>query len=168
MGKSAERILIMDGEKIRELRSNRRSTEMRIKEFCARQVPAEIFHYTLSQMRAIDTLYALTRDSGEGVQLKALAEKLGITPAAASEMVDTLVRKGAIIRRNDPNDRRAVRLYVGEKLQDRFEACEKALDNLTERFLSTLSQDEVDTIIAVTGKFAEFTADPDNFAEVEQ
>ena len=141
--------------------------ETRVNEFCAKQVPAELFRYTLNQMRTIRAVQQLTQEYPAGVQLKMLAEKLNVTPAA-SEMVDTLVRKGAIIRRNDPNDRRAVRLYVGEKLQDRFEACEKAMDNLTERFLSTLSQDEVDTFIAVTGKFAEFTADPDNFAEVEQ
>ena len=157
----------MNEASIRELRTNRRHTEMRIKEFCARQVPAEIFHYTLSQMRAIDTLYSLTRDTGKGVQLKVLAESLAITPAAASEMVDTLVRKGAIIRKNDPDDRRAVRLYVGEKLQERFEKCELMLDDITRRFLATLSPEEVKTFVNVTSKFAAFTADPDNFPEVE-
>ena len=38
-------------DRVIELRRNMRRTEMRIKEFCARQVPTEIFHYTLSQMR---------------------------------------------------------------------------------------------------------------------
>ncbi|MBO7327532.1 MAG: MarR family transcriptional regulator [Lentisphaeria bacterium] len=157
----------MAEELIRELRSNHRVSNARIKEFCARQVPAEIFHYTLSQMRAIDTLYALTRDTGKGVQLKVLAEKLSITPAAASEMVDTLVRKGALLRKNDPEDRRAVRLYVGEFLQQRFEKCEDQLDDLMGRFLETLSVDEVEKFIEVSRKFAAFTADPDNFPEVE-
>ena len=154
-------------EMIRELRNNHRVSNTRIKEFCTRQVPAEIFHYTLSQMRAIDTLYSLTRDTGKGVQLKVLAEKLSITPAAASEMVDTLVRKGALIRKSDPDDRRAVRLYVGEVLQQRFEKCENQLDGLMRRFLETLSASEVENFVAVSRKFAAFTADPDNFPEVE-
>lgn len=158
----------MADEKIRVLRKNMRLAEIRIKEFCARQVPTELFHYTLSQMRAIDTLYTLTRDSGSGIQLKVLAENLAITPAAASEMVDTLVRKGAIIRKNDPNDRRAVRLYVGESLQERFENCEAQLDELMERFLNTLPAEEVASFMAVAGKFADFTADPSNFPEVEK
>ena len=158
----------MNEDMIRELRRNLRFSERRIKEFCAKQVPAEIFHYTLSQMRAIDTLYALTRDSGNGIHLKELAESLAITPAAASEMVDTLVRKGAIIRKNDPNDRRAVRLYVGESLQARFEECESQLDDLMARFLGTLPASEVEVFEKVIAKFSDFTADPTNFPEVEK
>lgn len=152
-------------DRVIELRRNMRRTEMRIKEFCARQVPTEIFHYTLSQMRAIDTLYALTRDSGNGIHLKELAESLAITPAAASEMVDTLVRKGAIIRKSDPADRRAVRLHVGNTLQERFESCEKQLNTLTGNFLDTLTENEKRLFIDVVAKFAEFTSDPENFPE---
>ena len=145
-----------------------RFSERRIKEFCASQVPTEIFHYTLSQMRAIDTLYSLNRDSGAGVQLKVLAETLAITPAAASEMVDTLVRKGAIIRKSDPADRRAVRLFVGDTLRERFEDCESALNGLMERFLATLSENEKDVFCEVAEKLARFTADTDNFPEVKR
>ena len=152
-------------DKITALRRNMRRTEMKIKEFCARQVPTEIFHYTLSQMRAIDTLYALTRDSGNGVQLKILAENLSITPAAASEMVETLVRKGAIIRKNDPADRRAVRLYVGDSLRERFEVCELQLNEITDRFLKTLTAAEEQHFISVMEKFADFTSEPENFPE---
>ena len=152
-------------EKIIDLRRNMRRTEMRIKEFCSRQVPTEIFHYTLSQMRAIDTLYALTRDSGNGIHLKELAETLCITPAAASEMVDTLVRKGAIVRKSDPADRRAVRLHVGDSLQERFESCENQLNILTANFLNTLSENERQTFFDVAANFADFTSDQANFPE---
>lgn len=152
-------------EKIKKLRRDMRHTEIRIKEFCAKQVPIELFHYTLSQMRAIDTLYTLTRDTGHGIQLKTLAENLSITPAAASEMVDTLVRKGAIIRQSDPNDRRAVQLLVGDSLRERFEKCESQLDELTGKFLSTLSVEEQNIFCQVAEKFSDFTADPDNFPE---
>ncbi|MBE6357039.1 MAG: MarR family transcriptional regulator [Lentisphaerae bacterium] len=158
----------MNEDMIRELRRNLRFSERRIKEFCAKQVPAEIFHYTLSQMRAIDMLYTLTRDTGNGIQLKVLAENLNITPAAASEMVDTLVRKGAIIRRNDPADRRAVRLYVGDKLREGFEYCENQMNVITADFLATLSAAEAECFTSVAEKFAEFTADPDNLPEVKK
>ena len=151
-----------------DLHRNLRRIELKVKEYCARQVPTELFHYTLSQMRAIDTLYSLIRDTGTGVQLKVLAEKLAITPAAASEMVDTLVRKGAICRENDPADRRAVRLYVGNELRERFESCENQLNTLTENFLNTLSEAEQDTFVKVVAKFAEFTSEPENFPEVDK
>ena len=155
-------------DRVVDLRRNMRRTELKVKEYCARQVPIELFHYTLSQMRAIDTLYSLIRDTGTGVQLKVLAEKLAITPAAASEMVDTLVRKGAISRENDPADRRAVRLYVGNELRERFESCENQLNTLTENFLNTLSEAERDTFVKVVAKFAEFTSEPENFPEVDK
>lgn len=151
-----------------DLHRNLRRIEVKVKEYCASQVPTELFHYTLSQMRAIDTLYSLIRDTGTGVQLKVLAEKLAITPAAASEMVDTLVRKGAICRENDPADRRAVRLYVGNDLRERFESCENQLNTLTENFLNTLSEAEQDTFVKVVAKFAEFTSEPENFPEVDK
>lgn len=157
----------MDEAVIRELRVNCRGIQRKVNEFCGRQIPTEIFHYTLSQMRAVAALYNLTSETGKGVQLKVLAEKLAITPAAASEMVDTLVRKGAIIRKNDPDDRRAVRLYVGEMLQERFNKCEIAMDDLSRRFLATLKPEEVETFVSVISKFAEFTDDPDAFPEVK-
>ena len=72
--------------------------ETRVNEFCAKQVPAELFRYTLNQMRTIRAVQQLTQEYPAGVQLKMLAEKLNVTPAAASEMVDTLVRKGAILQ----------------------------------------------------------------------
>ena len=151
--------------KIIDLRRNMRRTELRIKEYCANQVPIELFHYTLSQMRAIDTLYSLIRETGTGVQLKVLAEKLAITPAAASEMVDTLVRKGALIRRSDPADRRAVLLQVGDELSEKFDACDRKLSRLTRNFLDTLSPEEVRTALNVAQKFSDFVSDDDNFPE---
>ena len=158
----------MTEEVIRELRRNHRNSDMRIKAFCVKHIPAEIFHYTLSQMRAINTLYSVMQETGKGVKLKTLAEKLSITAAAASEMVETLVRKNAITRKNDPEDRRAIRLYVCDELVERFEKCEVQLDGLMRKFLNTLTGDEVDTFISVSRKFAAFTADPDNFPEVEE
>ena len=44
----------------------------------------------------------------EGVTLKKLAETVGVTPAAASVMVDLLVKKKMLRRTRSKNDRRAV------------------------------------------------------------
>jgi DNA-binding MarR family transcriptional regulator len=147
------------------LRNEIRYAEGRVNDFCAKQVPTEMFHYTLSQMRTIRTLYSLTRELPGGVQLKVLAERLAVTPAAASEMVDTLVRKGALIRRSDPSDRRAVLLQVGDQLRERFENCEEKLDLLALNFLKTLSAAEVETIVEVSRKFSAFVSDSENLPE---
>lgn len=140
--------------------------ETRVNEFCAKQVPAELFRYTLNQMRTIRAVQHLTQEYPAGVQLKMLAEKLNVTPAAASEMVDTLVRKGAILRQSDPADRRAVLLQVGDSLRERFDKCEKNLHLLVANFLETLDDSEVATVMAVAEKFSNYVADSQNLPEV--
>lgn len=140
--------------------------ETRVNEFCAKQVPAELFRYTLNQMRTIRAVQHLTQEYPAGVQLKMLAEKLNVTPAAASEMVDTLVRKGAILRQSDPADRRAVLLQVGDSLRERFDKCEKNLHLLVANFLETLDGSEVATVMAVAEKFSNYVADSQNLPEV--
>ena len=151
-----------NGESLRE---ELRTAEIRVNEYFAEQVPTELFRYTLNQMRTIRVLYELTADLPSGVQLKQLAEKLRVTPAAASEMVDTLVRKGAILRLSDPVDRRAVRLKVSDQLRERFELYERQLCELTDRFLATRTEAEVKTALRMARAFAEFVADDGNFPE---
>ena len=53
----------------------------------------QLFKLTLNQLRMVKNVHGLVGQSGSGVKLKALAESLDITPAAASEMVETLVGK---------------------------------------------------------------------------
>ena len=148
------------------LRQEIRTAESRVNEYLSVQIPPELFRYTLNQMRTIRTLYALNLEFPDGVQLKVLAEKLHVTPAAASEMVDTLVRKGAVRRRSDPAARRAVLLQVDGEIRERFEQGEKALCLLTGNFLATLTEAEVATVLDVAGKFARFVGDEDNFPEI--
>ena len=143
-----------------------RLAEARIIEFRSAHAPEELFHYTLSQMRTIRVLYTLTLENPAGVQLKCLAEKLRVTPAAASEMVDTLVRKGAITRRSDPADRRAVLLQIADVLRERFEENERALDKLVAKFFRTVALEDVETARRLTGQFARFICENDISPEV--
>ncbi|HSJ88326.1 MAG TPA: MarR family transcriptional regulator [Anaerolineales bacterium] len=47
-----------------------------------------------------------------------VSERFEITPAAASQLVDKLVQSGFIMRREDPNDRRAKLLDLTDKGRD--------------------------------------------------
>lgn len=47
--------------------------------------------------------------------VKDIAETLGISSSAATQLVDGLVRKGYVRRREDPKDRRSVRLEPSPK-----------------------------------------------------
>jgi DNA-binding MarR family transcriptional regulator len=63
---------------------------------------------TVTQMNTVLVIKHLCKEHPEGVTLKKLAETVGVTPAAASVMVDLLVKKKMLTRTRSKNDRRAV------------------------------------------------------------
>lgn len=73
-------------------------------------------------MTQLATLYVL--DGGEPVSLGALAEQVGRSVSATSRLVDGLVRRGLVERREHPTDRRVRRVAIatdGEALLRRLE-----------------------------------------------
>jgi DNA-binding MarR family transcriptional regulator len=88
--------------------------------------------------------------------LKLLANDLEITPAAASEMVETLVRRGALERRNDLNDRRAVSLNLSPSWQNKFNLCEKLLENLLDSFFENISENDREIFSRICTELADF------------
>ncbi|MEC4016340.1 MarR family winged helix-turn-helix transcriptional regulator [Streptomyces sp. H27-D2] len=69
--------------------------------------------------------FAFTRIAGGGATAGELAEHLGVTKQAASQLVDELVRKEYVERRPHPDDARA-RLVV---LTERGRACTRAAED---------------------------------------
>ncbi len=65
---------------------------------------------TVPQMFAMRYLYY----RGES-NISEIARELGVTNAAASQMLDRLVGQGIILRREDPDDRRNKKLTLTEK-----------------------------------------------------
>jgi DNA-binding MarR family transcriptional regulator len=76
-----------------------------------------------------------------------LGDNLGITKAAASQMLERLVRQGLILRTEDPKDRRSKNIVLSEKgcqtLQDIMDARQEWLNDLT----VTLAPNEKEQII---------------------
>lgn len=123
-----------DSEK-KEFRSDLICVGERLRDICAANVPANLGRYTGSQLRMINRIYELTRRSPEGIQLKKLAQVLNITPAATSEMVETLVKRGALERRVSTIDRRAMALRLSPDLEELFKISIDQLDcHLTQFF----------------------------------
>ena len=63
---------------------------------------------TETQGNTVIAVRQLCEYKPEGVTLKKLAETVGVTPAAASVMVELLVKKKILKRTRSKNDRRAV------------------------------------------------------------
>jgi DNA-binding MarR family transcriptional regulator len=75
-----------------------------------------------------------------------IGENMGISNAAASQMLDRLVQQGLVLRSEDPIDRRAKRLVLTEKgiqvLQESIRHRQIWLDSLAET-LTPAEQDQI-------------------------
>lgn len=101
-----------------------------------RDLKSGLERFSLNQLLLLNSLYSLTRDAGGGVPLKALAAKLEVTPATASEMVETLVRRGILERRHSEVDRRAVEITLRDEWQEFFRANENNYRRRVEAFFA--------------------------------
>src|SRR5437762_3562306 len=67
--------------------------------------------------------------------VKIIAEALHISSSAATQLVDGLVEKSYLVRKSNPDDRRAVTLSISEKAKKLFkEFKEKGLQKMTKLF----------------------------------
>lgn len=114
------------------------------------------YHVTVSQLQMVRTVYDLTGATGTGVALKILAQRLGTTAAAASEMVDVLVRKKILERKQDPDDRRQVRIQLVAELFEHFKGIEESFTSLTREFTASLTPAEEELFCNLAAKFSEF------------
>ena len=85
-------------------------------------------------MSQFGALFHLHRMGSSGVT--DLGDHLGVTSAAASQMLDRLVQQGLILRSEDPNDRRVKQIVLTDKghqvLQESIRARQGWLDDLAE------------------------------------
>ena len=107
-----------------------------------RDLGAGLARFSLNQLLLLNSLYSLTRDSGGGVPLKKLAAELEVTPATASEMVDTLVRRGILERRHSEVDRRAVEISLQKNWQKFFRANELSYMHRVDAFFASRPAEE--------------------------
>ena len=80
---------------------------------------------SITQMK---TLHALTDCVGE-ISVKELSDRLGLSLPGASRIVDALLRRGWVERKEDPDDRRMKRIGItaeGRKALDRIETARLA------------------------------------------
>ncbi len=82
---------------------------------------------TRSQGNTVIAVRQLSEDYPEGVTLKKLAETIGVTPAAASVMVDLLVKKKMLKRTRSKSDRRSVLIRLAPDTSRLFEISEQSL-----------------------------------------
>ena len=93
---------------------------------------------TETQGNTVIAIRQLCDECPEGVTLKKLAETMGVTPAAASVMVDLLVKKKMLTRTRSKNDRRAVLIRLSPDYGGLFEISEESLRRASPSWRSSL------------------------------
>lgn len=82
---------------------------------------------TETQGNTVIAIRQLCEESPEGITLKKLAETMGVTAAAASVMVDLLVKKKMLKRTKSKSDRRAVLIRLTPDTASLFDISEQNL-----------------------------------------
>lgn len=92
-------------------------------------------------------LVAIYNHPGEGIDK--LSKVLNLTHSGAVRLVGTLTSEGLLIRRQNPNDARAVVLCVTSKGHERAEKILKARSNTISRALTSFSDQQKEALLPI-------------------
>ncbi len=96
---------------------------------------------TVNQARIFGYIFSR---GGEGpIRISALAHDLDVTPAAAGQAVDRLVRAGMVDRRTDPTDRRAFVISISKKGRAHLSQYQRRCRELSDELLADLPPADV-------------------------
>lgn len=86
-----------------------------------------------------------------GIDLRTLAEHMGISASAASQQVDKLVDRKLLLRKDDPGDRRRLSLELSERGHQATGEISRASRSYLESALSTLTQADLTDLHRILG-----------------
>ncbi len=90
----------------------------------------------------------------EGIGAKEIADKLGVSSSAATQLIDILVDNGYLTRENDTKDRRAINISLSQKARKTFcKFKDRALLKITS-VLDILTDNELDQYQTLSEKIA--------------
>jgi DNA-binding MarR family transcriptional regulator len=91
-----------------------------------------------------------------------IADQLGVTSAAASQMLERLVKQGVVLRTEDPGDRRVKRIMLTDKGRRILDEAIQARQSWFEELAHSLSPSEKDSVVTalklLIGKVNQMTA----------
>ncbi len=105
------------------------------------------YKLTTSQFFLLIALY-----EENGILISKLAEKVALDKATLTGIIDRLERDGLVERRDDPKDRRAIRVYLTPKAESLREELLEIYHRNNSRFLSVLSEEEREVFERVVQK----------------
>jgi len=106
----------------------------------------DIGKITLQQVKVIEEVFYC---GGDGINLKDLAERLDISPSAASQVVESLVQEELLLRMPSKTDRRAVVITISPKVAELHRQHLQFFEELLGRSLAGVSAHEIGVALRV-------------------
>ena len=74
----------------------------------------KLYKLSVRQCAVLANIRRFTHSHSEGIPMSVLAERVGMSPSAASHMVDSLMSQGMVERHQGATDRRAVLVTISQ------------------------------------------------------
>ncbi len=103
----------------------------------------KLFKLSVRQCAVLANIRRYTMVHPEGIPMSQLAERVGMSPSAASHMIDSLMSQGLVERHQSPTDRRAVLVTIAKSFMAPTAAIEKAQTAVIEELRTHLTQEEL-------------------------
>lgn len=94
------------------------------------------------------------------IDLRSLADGLGISPSAASQQVDKLVERKLLLRSEDPQDRRRLRLQLTPHAEESVGAYSRTASDYTVRIVSKLNDADLHELRRLLTVLSELNTPP--------
>ena len=111
----------------------------------ARSIRAELHAIGIDDMPR-NGMFILAGVDATGGPRQDLPAGLGVTKQAVSQLIDTLVNRGYLVRGSDPGDRRRIVLDLTDRGRAAVEAAARAVDAVDRQLLERVSPDQVDAM----------------------
>ncbi len=106
-------------------------------------VRKKLARLSVRQCAVLANIRRYTMVHPEGVPMSQLAERVGMSPSAASHMIDSLMGQGLVERHQSPTDRRAVLVTIAKSFMTPTAAIDKAQTAAIEELRSHLTEEEL-------------------------
>lgn len=91
----------------------------------------------------VHLLFSIAEKKEDGVSVSELADMTGVTPGAITQFVNGLVERDLVVRENDPDDRRVVRLTLTRTARNQFEKLRREYLESATRTFDVLSIEDI-------------------------
>ena len=112
----------------------------------------KLYKLSVRQCSVMANIRRYTQQHPQGVPMSVLAERAGMSPSAASHMVDSLMSQGMVEHHQSPTDRRAVLVTISKAFQTLASAIDKAQQQALDELSAVLTEEERSTNHAVMAK----------------